>query len=114
MVLQGTEMPPADDTVLDLSKKHSATNSSKVRNQDSAVTDTLGLKAGLVTNLWNCRRQMQEVCRDSVASSWQDRLQPHLDLLHEKLGENYQLPTSVSDCMVDLMLVLLHESLTNA
>ena len=114
MELQGPEMPPADDTVLDLSKKNSAINSSEIRSQDTLVTETSGLKAGLVTNLWNCRRQMQEVCRDSVASSWQDRLQPHLGLLHEKLGKNYQLPTSVSDCMVDLMLVLLHESLTNA
>ena len=113
-VLHGTEIPPADDTVLDLSKKNSAINSSEITSQNTVATDTSGLKAGLVTNLWNCRKQMQEVCRDSVASSWQDRLQPHLGLLHEKLGKNYQLPTSVSDCMVDLMLVLLHESLTDA
>ena len=102
-----TETPRTDETALDLSNK----NSSVTNSDDVAIEAKRNSTANVLANLWNCRKQLQELCRDSVASSWQDRLQPHLQLLHEKLGENYQLPASVSDCMVDLMLVLLHESL---
>ena len=108
-----TEPSHIDETALDLSNKNCAVTNSigADAKREESLAATSDLKGNVLSNLWNCRRQLQELCRDSVASSWQDRLQPHLNLLHETLGENYQLPTSVSDCMVDLMLVLLHESL---
>ena len=113
VVAHRTEMSYADETVLDLSNKSSSiTNNIDVNKHHAEASARAGPVTNLISTLWNCRQQLQQVCRDSVASSWQDRLQPHLGLLHEKLGENYQLPTCVSDCMVDLMLVLLHESIT--
>ena len=105
-----TETPCTDETALDLSNKYSSVVNS-TGDDERAVEVKRNSTANVLANLWNCRKQLQELCRDSVASSWRDRLQPHLELLHEKLGENYQLPASVSDCMVDLMLVLVHESL---
>ncbi len=106
--------PTEEDTALDLSNKIVTTDSQPTTQKGSDMTEKKLSHHDVVSRLWTCRQELQELCGDSVASSWQDRLQPHLTLLHEKLGDGYQMPSSVSGCMVDLMLVILHEQFAKA
>ncbi len=109
---RGAENKTMDDheSVLDLSCSKNPDNTQPGSDKTDKVI-TPDAEAILLTNLWRCRNELQELCKDSVACSWQDRLQPHLLLLQNKLGTSYTLPSSVSDCMIDLMLVTLHEKL---
>lgn len=71
-----------------------------------------GVSKDVMKKLWNLRKQLSCCCRDNPLVSWHDKLRPHLPLIRSQLGETYTLPTTVSECMADLVLVLLHQQLS--
>ena len=62
--------------------------------------------------LWSLRGLLQTACRDDPAKSLHTRLREYTGLLRQQLGDDYQLPSNQSDCLVDLMLASVHKHLT--
>ncbi|KAL5018014.1 hypothetical protein ScPMuIL_003736 [Solemya velum] len=61
--------------------------------------------------MWKMRDKIANSCLDNPVLSWHDRLRPHLPLIRDHLGETYTLPSTVPECMADLVLVTLHKGL---
>ncbi|KAK3601911.1 hypothetical protein CHS0354_041850 [Potamilus streckersoni] len=64
-----------------------------------------------ISLIWKMRSELTVKCQDTPALSWHDKLRPHLPLIRSQLGETYTLPSTVSECITDLVLVTLHHRL---
>ncbi|KAL3876551.1 hypothetical protein ACJMK2_034392 [Sinanodonta woodiana] len=64
-----------------------------------------------ISLIWKMRSELTAKCQDTPAVSWHDKLRPHLPLIRSQLGETYTLPTTMSECITDLVLVTLHHRL---
>ena len=78
---------------------------------DFKYSQNIDSKAIMAQNLWSYRSHLHNLCKDDSKLSWKQKLEPFLPVIKHIGGFNYEIPDTTNECIVDMVLAVLHSAI---